>query len=339
MGFCITELQQVGPMDSLHQEKRVAVVWNARVQRQPTQTGRQDLSKPKLTFFYIVEPPQYEVYASTLLASIRTHFDPSEVAAIGYCPAHRMSELNPAVLRAHEIMGSEVRPMQTEGMWDSPYPHGNKIIACLQERDSEFSAFVDSDVMFLRANDPSALVKQGHVSCSAAASMVWADQDIWKPIYEVFGMAVPEERIRLMRRGRNKVPYFSAGLVVFPEDASADYKRFPDVWYETARILDREDWVPKRRPYLDQLTLPVAIQRAGLSWNILPEEQHYILGGKIRGRDLPEDMNIFTAHYRNDAILRETGLRKVGQKMLKQQTGVRFVGRLGSTEPGEDDSE
>lgn len=339
MGLCITELQRVGPKDSLHQEKRVAAVWNARVKRQPMQIGREDLGKPKLTFFYIVEPPQYEVYASTLLASIRTHFDPSEVAAIGYCPAHRMSELDPAVLRAHEIMGSEVRPMQTEGMWDFPYPHGNKIIACLQERDSEYSAFVDSDVMFLRANSPSNLAKAGQVSCSAAASMVWADQEIWTPIYKVFDMAVPEERIRLMRRGRNKVPYFSSGMVVFPEEANTECRRFPDVWYETARTLDREDWVPKRRPYLDQLTLPIAIQRAGLRWNILPEEQHYILGGKLRGQDLPEDRGIYTAHYRNDAILRETGLRKVGQKMLKQQTGVRFVGRLGGSPSDDQDTD
>jgi hypothetical protein len=302
-------------------------------------TRRENLSRPKLTFFYIVEPPQYEIFAATLLASIRTHFDPNEVAAVGYCPAHRMAELNPAVIKAHEIMGAEVRPMQTEGMWDTSYPHGNKIIACTQERDSEFSAFVDSDVMFLRANDPSNLVSAGQVSCSAAASMVWTDQDIWTPIYEVFGMTVPEERIRLMRRGRNAVPYFSAGLVVFPEKAGTDHKRFPDVWYETARILDREDWVPKRRPYLDQLTLPIAIQRSGLSWNILPEEQHYILGGKLRGKPLPEDRDIYTAHYRNDAILRETGLQKVGQKMLKQQTGVRFVGRLNDTGTGDEDAE
>lgn len=222
--------------------------------------------------------------------------------------------------------------MQTEGMWDTPYPHGNKIIACLQERDSDYSAFVDSDVMFVRANHPSNLIREGQVSCSAAASMVWMDQDNWEAIYQVFGMPVPEERIRLMRRGRNAIPYFSSGLVAFPEKGTREFKRFPDVWYETAKILDREEWVPKKRPYLDQLTLPIAIQRAGLSWNILPEDQHYILGGRLRGQPLPDDRQIFTFHYRNDKILRETGLRKVGQELLKKQIGVRFVGRLDKPE-------
>lgn len=111
------------------------------------------MARPTLTFAYIVEPPDYQIYACTLLASIRTQFG-DDVHAIGYCPEHRMDELHPAVFKAHEIMGSEIRPMKTEGMWDEPYPHGNKIIAAMQPRDSEYSAFVDSDVLFLRPQQP-----------------------------------------------------------------------------------------------------------------------------------------------------------------------------------------
>ncbi len=218
--------------------------------------------------------------------------------------------------------------MKTESMWDSPYPHGNKIIAALQPRNTEFSAFVDSDVMFLRANDPLNLIRDGHVSCSAAASMPWGNYESWEKIYSVFDMPVPDERISLMRAGGSVVPYFSAGLVVFPEDGGPERQRFPEVWYDTARTLDREDWLPKRRPYLDQMTLPIAIRRAGLSWNILPEEQHYILGGRLRGLPLPKDRSIFTAHYRNVRVLKETGLFKVGQRMLKRETGVRHLRKL-----------
>jgi hypothetical protein len=126
------------------------------------------MTRPPLTFVYIVEPPDYEVMACMLLASIRENF-PADVAAIGYCPEHRMRELQPGVLRAHEMLGAEIRPMRTEGMWDTPYPHGNKIIAAMQPRDSDYSAFVDSDVVFLEPNTPKALVRAGHVSCSVAA--------------------------------------------------------------------------------------------------------------------------------------------------------------------------
>lgn len=274
------------------------------------------------TFVYIAEPPDYQVLACTLLASIRTHF-PADVRAIGYCPAHKMADLHPGVLRAHEIMEAEIRPIDTRDLWDTPYPHGNKIAACLEPRDGEFAAFVDSDVLFLRPNSPKALIRTGHVSCTPAASMVWAGDEIWGPIYGAFGLPVPTDRIHLMRRSAEpRVPYFSSGLVAFPEGD------FPAIWHDTARVIDRIDTLPHRRPYLDQMSLPVAIARAGLGWNRLPEEQHYILGGRLRGAPLPEDREIFTIHYRHTGILRELGLLKTARGNLARLTGEKYVRRL-----------
>lgn len=288
------------------------------------------MATPRLTFTYIVEPPEYDILACSLLASIRTHF-PKTVACIGYVPEHRMDEVHPSVFKAHEIMGAEIRPMKTEGVWDTPYPHGNKIIAAMQPRDSQYSAFVDSDVLFLRENSISNIAKAGHVSCSMAASMVWAEQSIWDDIYGAFDMPIPEERMTLMRRTRTPViPYFSAGFVVFPEKETQN-GRFPDVWYETARKIDTIETLEKRRPYLDQMSLPLAIKRAGLNWNVLPEEHHYILGGMMRGKPLPKDRDIYTIHYRQHKILREVGKMQYARKMLFQQTGKYFVRRLTET--------
>jgi hypothetical protein len=285
------------------------------------------MARPVLTFAYIVEPEDYQIMACTLLASIRTHFG-ADVQAVGYCPEHRMAEVHPAVFKAHEMMGAEIRPMKTLGMWDTDYPHGNKIIAAMQQRDTDYSAFIDSDVMFLRLNDPANLCRADHVSCSVAASMRWAGQDVWDTIYGALDMPLPTERVRMMRQtGPEVIPYYSAGLVVFPENGGPQ-GRFPDVWYDTARTIDRVDALEYRRPYLDQMTLPLAIRRAGLGWNQLPEEQHYILGGKIRGAGLPGDRDIFTVHYRNEWVLRELGLNKVGQRLLADRIGVRYVRRL-----------
>ena len=284
-------------------------------------------AQPLLTLTYIVDLPEYQYMACYLLASIREHFPP-DVRVIGYCPEHKMAEIDPGVIRAHEMMGAEIRPMRTEGRWDPAYPHGNKILAALEPRDSQFSAFVDSDVLFLRPNTPMALISPGKVSCSVAASMQWGEQSVWKEIYDVFGMPVPNERVRLMRRSRNKVvPYFSSGLVIFPE-GPVNGLRFADVWYETATMIDRKTDLPARRPYLDQMSLPLAIRRAGLDWNILPEEQHFILGGILRGEPLPTDREIFTIHYRGMKIVKELGLMKQVRGMLRRQTGSGWIGNL-----------
>lgn len=284
---------------------------------------------PSLTLFFIVEPPAYQYLACYLAASIRNHL-PASVKIVGYCPAHRRLELNPAAVETLRRMDCDVRFFEATGKFDPPYPHGNKILACLEPRGTDFSAFVDSDVLLLRDNSIGNLVKAGHVSASPAASMRWAGQEVWTRIYGVFGMPVPNERIRLMRDKRQAVvPYMSSGLVVFPETYRTPRgETFPHVWYDTARRLDQIDDLPGKRPYLDQMSLPVAIARAGLTWNELPESQHYILGGSLRGHALPQDFPIFTVHYRKWDVLKEVGLSRQAYDGLRRQVGKSRVGRI-----------
>jgi hypothetical protein len=288
----------------------------------------------RLTFFFIVEPPKYQLMACYLAASIREAFG-TQVAMIGYCPAHRMAEVDPDVVTTLGRMGCDLRPMETQGAFDPPYPHGNKMVATLQPRDSEFSCFLDSDILFLRQNDPANLIHEGHVSLTPAASMGWAGQEVWTLIYDTVGLPMPDSRIRLMNqnKGKDRMPYFSSGLFVFPEQhRNADGLRFPEVWMQVAASIEAEPTIPAKRPYLDQMTLPLAIRKAGLDWHMLPKEQHYILGGRKRGEPLPQDREIFTVHYRNWEIVKEHGLSRKAKDMLQRQAGVRRIAQVGKAQ-------
>ncbi|CAM4116996.1 hypothetical protein [Palleronia rufa] len=281
------------------------------------------------TFFYIVEPPEYQMLGVRLAASLREAYGP-DIRLVGYCPAHRMEELHPAVFKAHALLGAEIRPMVTEGMWDTPYPHGNKIIACLQERSTRASAFVDSDVLFLHPIPLGELVTEGAVSASMAASMGWnGDERTWRAIYGELGLTLPEERMEMMRQKKQGavVPYFSSGFVAFSE-APGPHGRFPRVWYDTARTLDRMATLERRRPYLDQMSLAPAIRAAGLDWNVLPEERHFILGGRLRGKPIPDDRTIYCVHYRRQKVLAEVGLKETSNAQLRKYVGTKFVTRL-----------
>jgi hypothetical protein len=283
-----------------------------------------------LTFFFIVEPPRFQLMACYLAASIREAFG-DQVGMVGYCPSHRITELDPDVIGVLARMGCPVQAMDTLGRFDPPYPHGNKMIAAMQPRDSEFSCFLDSDILFLRPNDPSNLMHDGHVSLTPAASMGWAGQGVWDVIYRTANQEIPEQRIRLMNqnKGKDRMPYFSSGLFVFPEQhRNSEGLRFPEVWMQVAAILDAEPEIPSKRPYLDQMSLPLAIRRAGLDWHILPKEQHYILGGRKRGEPLPQDREIFTVHYRNWDIVKEHGLTRLAKTMLERHAGVRRISQI-----------
>lgn len=297
---------------------------------------------PKLTVFFIVEPPEYEVMACFLAASLREQFG-DQVALVGYCPDMKIEHVSPDVKEILRRMGCEVRPFQVEGRFNPPYPHGNKILATLEPRDTEFSAFFDSDILCLRPNQVENIVKSGCVSLTPAASMIWGKAETWNLIYDVCGMEIPEDRVKLMRQkgDRGRIPYFSSGLFSFPEHyRNSEGKSFSEVWMEIAQTLDAHPDVPGKRPYLDQISLPLAIQKSGLQWNILPEEQHFILGGKLRGDALPEGREIFTVHYRIMKVLKETGLTQGARKMLKKHAGVKRIDqalRTGAADDSDDE--
>ena len=296
---------------------------------------------PKLTVYFIVEPPEYQVMACYLAASLRQQFGDT-VALVGYCPAPRIDAVHADVRAALARMNCDLRTFETLDRFTPAYPHGNKILATLEPRDTAFSCFMDSDILCLRPNAVDNIIKPACVSLTPAASMSWARQSIWPQLYEVFGMTVPPERIRLMKQknGKGRVPYFSSGLFSFPEAyRTHDGKSFPEVWMDTAQTLDARPEVPNKRPYLDQISLPIAIQRAGLAWNLLPDAQHFILGGKARGEPLPTDREIFTIHYRQWPLIKELGLSALAKQMLIAHAGVKKVAVEPKVRPLPDDGD
>lgn len=290
------------------------------------------MTSPRLTVYFIVEPPEYQILACYLAASLREQMG-DQVALVGYCPRDKLATINPDVRRILDRLRCDLRGFAATGRFDPPYPHGNKLLATLEPRETEFSCFMDSDILCIRPNEAHNLYRPGHVSLSRAASMNWAPQSIWEQIYAIFGMDIPAERFKLMkqRKGEPRIPYFSSGLFSFPEaHRSVGGKSFPEVWMEVAQMLDADPDLPMKRPYLDQMSLPLAIRRAGLDWNILPDEQHFILGGRSRGQPLPQDPPIFTVHYRQWRVLKEAGLSGMAKDMLKKQAGVRRVAKASS---------
>ena len=287
-----------------------------------------------LTVYFIVEPPDYQNMACYLAASLREHFSP-DLHLVGYCPASKIDVVDADVKDVLNRLRCDLRTFETAGRFDPAYPHGNKLLATLEPRDTEFSAFMDSDVLCLRPNLIGNIVKPGHVSLTPAASMNWGAQEVWDVIYGIVGMEKPEERFKLMKqtKGKEKVPYFSSGLFSFPEQhRNAEGKSFPQVWMAVAQALDAHPDVPHKRPYLDQISLPLAIRKAGLDWNLLPDTQHYILGGRARGEPLPTDREIFTVHYRRWTVLKEVGLSRQAKAQLERQAGVRRIAQVSKAE-------
>lgn len=282
--------------------------------------------KEGLTFFFIMEPPNYEVMACHLAASARLHFGQS-VDLVAYCPNHKLAQLSDDGCEVMRRLRCDIRGFEAVDRFLPEYPHGNKILAALEPRDTRYSAFLDSDMLFIKDTDWHDLCAEGMVGVVASTSMRWTDQSIWPRLYGEFGMDVPEERIRMTRDTRAEVaPYFNAGLIVIDEaHRSADGKSFADIWMETARRIDASVEIDHKRPYLDQMSLPIAILRAGARWNILDEKYNYSIGGILRGKPVPQDQDIRLLHYRRGQILEECGMRPHARHALATQAGTRRI--------------
>jgi hypothetical protein len=216
-------------------------------------------------------------------------------------------------------MNADLRSIETNGMWKTPYPHGNKIIAALAKRDTVFSLWMDTDIVFVRPFSSWEYVVDGRISCSPATPINWGGDEEWKKIYAQLGMKTPDYRINLLRRRKKHtfLPYFNAGIIGF-RDILPNGQRFGDLWYNVARRVDEMDFLSgQQRPYLDQMSLPPAIEASGCDWLEIEETHQYILGGRIRGKPLP-DHDITAIHYRWPEFLREVNRTEMIRSVMAE---------------------
>ena len=276
---------------------------------------------PSLTLFFIIQPPLYLYMACHLAASIRTHLPP-EVEMIGYCPADSYDQMSPEPLEVLRRLRCKVVRMETDGYFDRAYPHGNKIIATLQPKETDYAAFLDSDMAFLRSCTVEELIAQNQVGMVSIATKNSLPLVVWEEIYGRFGIVAPRKQLALTDELNHEVvSYFDAGFIVTDENYRTDTgRRFGELWLETAQEIDRQKAISNRRPALAQITLPVATLRAGMRWNSLEQRYNYRIDGS---KPLKKDSGITLLHYGSRDILGKAGCKKHLDDLLYGQLGTR----------------
>ncbi|HWL58481.1 MAG TPA: hypothetical protein VNQ78_17625 [Paracoccus sp. (in: a-proteobacteria)] len=222
-------------------------------------------------FIYVIDPPKLTIEAIFLSASVRRHLP--HIDLIAYCPEEKADLLPPQLREYLAATNTRLEFMPTGGVFSPRYKQGNKLIASAQPRPHAFTVFLDTDTVIWQPFAVSDMVGAGVVSAAPEGRYTWGKPEgHWAKAYGLFGMEVPEERIRLARTGKLSPPYFNGGVIAFPNAPVAEFESFADCWLKTALELDRpESEIPIRRPWLDQIALPVAIARAGLGFRTLDD--------------------------------------------------------------------
>lgn len=199
---------------------------------------------------------QIEREAFVLAASIREF-------AVGEVNIHAFIEAadTPYVTDQHQAwfqrMGVRLRELNAKGAFRDRYPHGNKILLCMSEFSEDRVIFLDSDMMVLQPTD-FAGITQAPVVATGPLAGNWGDAEKWAPAYQTMGVDPGSVQQWDTPKGGTQMPYFNAGMVSF--DPKTNFAR---TWYDVARRIDDAPEVSDKRPWLDQIALPLTQHTGG----------------------------------------------------------------------------
>ena len=245
------------------------------------------MSDAKDSILFVVDGPGLEAQSLLLAASLAKHHpDRSQVALIAYVSPRSAGSLSEVTRTLYAQCGVQMQALPSaDGIWAKPYPHGNKILACAAPRSSSRSLFIDTDTVCLAALTGLDLADPDAVALVPEGLPTWGkDADKWPRAYDFFNLPLPTERVQLTRgRQLEYLPYFNGGFVSFsdlPRPGSGE--NFAQSWLQTAIDFDRGCAIKGKRPWLDQITLPLTMQRFGFSYQVLPELWNFSIADRLR---------------------------------------------------------
>ena len=224
-----------------------------------TDVAARHLSAVSVSF--VCEPGRLEAQAVLLAASLRqAHPDLPLVAAVP-----RSLPL-PTAMALDALGASQV---QISNPLADDYPIGHKIAALGAGDSSGVRVFLDSDMLCLRPLHWPTLCT--HPLAAKPADLATFGSDaLWQRLYDRFGLTQPKGRVVATVSQQLMHPYFNAGMV-----ATTVASRLAPAWADMCRAIDAMEDVNPRRPWLDQIGLPLVASQLDLATRSLGEDWNY----------------------------------------------------------------
>ncbi len=264
----------------------------------------------KYCFVFICQQGELEIKSMLLAASLKRYLrgDYECVAAIPQ-PASRWGTISDNTLKFMQIL--DVRSVPIINQINDDYPQGNKV-ACLGiETPAEKIVFLDSDILCLREfsfNLKSLHTEKGGVfeaSFNAKPTDLptfTRDVSVWQQVYDLFNLPLPNWRVIATASGELMLPYFNAGVIAIQNGVG-----FAEVWKTGCQKIDAEPSITNKRPWLEQIALPVAMAQLNLAHQCLDERFNY----PAHLKPLPQSLPVLCHYHWPPIIRREPRLNQL----------------------------
>jgi len=249
---------------------------------------------------FVAHGGELEIKALLLAASLRKYW-PENVELIGCVPGDpAFAPLSHDSRQAFHSLG--VRLASVANPIGADYPIANKLLCLDAVTEADRIIFMDSDMLALEAVSSEELNKvfgQGFVAKPADLATSRGDSATWRAIYTACETEAPDLMVTATASGEEMQPYFNAGLIAVKTNSG-----FGREWSECAKKIDLLPEVPRKRPHLDQIALPVAAAKSGLAFCLVSEEWNFPAHLKPLADQLPK-----LCHYHwPEVITREPAL-------------------------------
>jgi len=218
----------------------------------------------------------------------------------------------PQTLMLLEEMG--VRIVRITNEIDPRYPIGNKVSCLRIKTEADKLIFIDSDMLCLREFDDQPRFALPFNAKPADLATFTGDIETWRKVYAAADAVMPQLRIPATVSGDFTPPYFNAGFVAINKETGLG-----DVWLDCCKRIDADPEIPDKRPWLDQIALPVAVQKKGFACDCLDESYNYPAHLKpLNIKRLP-----YFCHYHFPAVIRrEPALNALVQALAAQYPAI-----------------
>lgn len=259
-------------------------------------------------FVFVCHPGALEIKSLLLAASLRRYCGES-VELIAAIP-ERASGSGALGLQTLALMDSlGLRRVAIRNELDPNYPIGNKVSAMRVGTSHDRLVFLDSDMMCTSVFADSPWFDLP-VALTPSDGRTSFPETNWRLVYDLFGLAPWTLRTRTRVTGDVVVPYFNAGFI-----AVDPHVGFGDVWLDCCRRIDAAELPMSRRPWLDQIALPVTVRRLGLPWAVLPELFNFPVHRKSPDASQPP---VFCHYHSPEVLRREPMLVDLAAELMQE---------------------
>ena len=256
------------------------------------------VAKLRYCFVFVCQQGELELKSLLLAVSLK-HYLRCDFELVAALPSPDAVWGRPSAATLSLLAELGVRLVAIENPIGVDYPIGNKL-ACLNiETSADKIVFLDSDILCLQEFRHEERFDKPFNAKPADFATFTADSAQWRRCYAAMGLSLPSERITATVSGQLMPPYFNAGVITVLRTAGLG-----EAWIEAARTIDADEGVANKRPWLDQIALPVALAALGLPVDYLDERFNYPAHVKpLNNTELP-----YFCHYHSPAVLRREPL-------------------------------